>query len=80
MTFYLHQGVPRLQQFDQEPFIRHRCSASRSLIVIGIGGLLLGVPLMLLCSLKYKEYFGRKLEVAAPGSLDVQLEEVKTHF
>jgi amino acid transporter len=49
-------------------------------IVIGIGGLLLGVPLMLLCALKYKEYFGRKLEVAAPGSLDVQLEEVKAHF
>jgi amino acid transporter len=49
-------------------------------ILIGIGGLLLGVPLMLLCSLKYKEFFHRKLEVAAPGSLDVQLEEVKAHF
>ena len=33
-------------------------------IVIGIGGLLLGVPLMLLCALKYKEFFGRKLEGA----------------
>ena len=40
----------------------------------------LSIPLMLLCSLKYKEFFGRKLEVAAPGSLDVQLEEVKAHF
>ena len=33
-------------------------------IVIGIGGLLLGVPLMLLCALKYREFFSRKLEVA----------------
>ena len=46
-------------------------------IVIGIGGLLLGVPLMLLCALKYKEFFGRKLEVAADGSLDVELEHVE---
>ena len=49
-------------------------------IVIGIGGLLLGVPLMLLCSLKYKEFFGRKLEVAADGALDVELEHVAAHF
>jgi amino acid transporter len=49
-------------------------------IVIGIGSLLLGVPLMLLCAVKYKEFFSRKLEVATPGSLDVQLEEVKAHF
>jgi amino acid transporter len=49
-------------------------------IVIGIGGLLLGVPLMLLCALKYKEYFGRKLEVAEDGALEVELEPVSAHF
>ena len=49
-------------------------------IVIGIGSLLLGVPLMVLCSLKYKEFFGRKLEVAADGALDVELEQAATHF
>jgi amino acid transporter len=49
-------------------------------IVIGIGGLLLGVPLMLLCAAKYREFFSRKLEVAAPESLDAIPEEVSLHF
>jgi len=49
-------------------------------IVIGIGSLLLGIPLMVLCSLKYREFFGRKPELAAEGSLDVELEEVKLHL
>jgi amino acid transporter len=36
-------------------------------IVIGIGGLLLGIPLMLILSLKLRPYFRRKPEVAPSG-------------
>ena len=36
-------------------------------IVIGIGGLLLGVPLMLLAAAKFRPFFRRKTEVAPPG-------------
>ena len=49
-------------------------------IFIGIGGLLLGVPLMLLTSLKYREFFGRKPEVAAENALDVKDDHVALHF
>jgi amino acid transporter len=49
-------------------------------IVIGIGSLLLGIPLMILCALKYREFFSRKTEVAAEGSLDYVPEEVSLHF
>jgi amino acid transporter len=38
-------------------------------IVIGIGGLLLGVPFMLICFAKFRPYFRRKTEVAPPGLL-----------
>ncbi|MFZ0341295.1 MAG: APC family permease [Gaiellaceae bacterium] len=36
-------------------------------IVIGIGSLLLGIPLMLICFAKFRPYFRRKTEVAPPG-------------
>jgi amino acid transporter len=36
-------------------------------IVIGIGGLLLGIPFMLLCWSKLRQYFRRKTEVAPQG-------------
>jgi hypothetical protein len=36
-------------------------------IVIGIGALLLGVPLMLLTAAKFRPFFRRKTEVAPPG-------------
>ena len=49
-------------------------------IVIGIGSLLLGVPLMILCSLKYREFFRRKPEVAEDGALDAIPEHVSMHF
>jgi len=49
-------------------------------IVIGIGSLLLGVPLMILCSLKYREFFRRKPELAADGALDAEPEQVTMHF
>jgi hypothetical protein len=38
-------------------------------IVIGIGTLLLGVPVMLLCALRFRGYFQRRTEVAPPGLL-----------
>jgi amino acid transporter len=38
-------------------------------IVIGIGALLLGLPLMLLAAAKFRPYFRRKPEVAPPGLL-----------
>jgi amino acid transporter len=38
-------------------------------ILIGIGGLLLGVPLMLIAAAKFRPYFRRKTEVAPPGLL-----------
>jgi hypothetical protein len=49
-------------------------------IVIGIGGLLLGVPLMVLCALKYRNFFSRKLEVAPEGILDAPAEPIVSHF
>ena len=49
-------------------------------IVIGIGSLLLGIPLALLCALKFREFFSRKPEVAEEGSLDYIPEEVSVHF
>jgi amino acid transporter len=39
-------------------------------IVIGIGSLLLGLPLMAICAAKYRTFFKRKLEVAPPGILE----------
>jgi amino acid transporter len=39
-------------------------------IVIGIGGMLLGIPLMALCAVKFREFFSRKTEVAPQGLLD----------
>lgn len=38
-------------------------------LVIGIGGLLLGVPFMLVCALKFKAFFSRRTEVAPEGLL-----------
>jgi hypothetical protein len=38
-------------------------------IVIGIGTLLLGVPLMLLAAVRFRPFFRRRLEVAPEGSL-----------
>ena len=36
-------------------------------ILIGIGSLLLGIPLMILAAVKFRPYFRRKTEVAPPG-------------
>ncbi len=39
-------------------------------ILIGIGSLLLGIPIMVICAVKYREFFSRKTEVAPEGLLD----------
>jgi amino acid transporter len=39
-------------------------------IFIGIGSLLLGIPIAILCAFKFREYFSRKTEVAPEGLLD----------
>ena len=36
-------------------------------ILIGIGALLLGIPFMVICAVKFREYFRRKTEVAPEG-------------
>jgi amino acid transporter len=41
-------------------------------IVIGVGGLLLGIPLMLICVTKFRDFFSRKPELAPHGSLQPQ--------
>ena len=49
-------------------------------IVIGIGTLLLGVPLMVICAVKYREFFRRRTEVAPGGLLDNPVEHATSHF
>ena len=49
-------------------------------IVIGIGGLLLGIPFMLLCAFKFREFFSRKTEVAPAGLLDAPVGHAADHF
>ena len=43
-------------------------------IVIGIGTLLLGVPLMLICAAKFREFFRRKPEIAPAGAARAPVE------
>ena len=49
-------------------------------IVIGIGTLLLGVPLMLICAAKYRQFFRRPTETAPDGLLDRPVEHATSHF
>ena len=42
-------------------------------IVIGIGALLLGIPVMLICAAKFRAFFSRPLEIAPPGALERQV-------
>jgi amino acid transporter len=49
-------------------------------IVIGIGTLLLGIPLMLICAAKYRAFFRRKTEVAPAGLLDAPVEHAASHL
>lgn len=43
-------------------------------IVIGIGSLLIGIPVMLLCTVKLRSYFSRPFEIAVDGALDTEPE------
>ncbi|HUJ92344.1 MAG TPA: hypothetical protein VLW05_06555, partial [Gaiellaceae bacterium] len=49
-------------------------------IVIGIGTLLLGIPLMLISAVKFRAYFRRKTEVAPAGLLDAPVEHAASHL
>ncbi|HEY3960923.1 MAG TPA: APC family permease [Gaiellaceae bacterium] len=49
-------------------------------IVIGIGSLLLGIPIMIALSFKLRDYFSRKPEVAPPGMLEAAIEPVVVEF
>jgi len=49
-------------------------------IVIGIGTLLLGIPIMVICAVKFRDYFKRRPEVAPPGLLEEQKEHVAVHL
>lgn len=47
---------------------------------MGIGGLLVGVVLMLLARLRYREYFARRTETVKPGLFEEPVERAPTHF
>ena len=49
-------------------------------IVIGVGGLLIGVPLLVLCAARYRAFFRRKPEAAPPGILERPVEHASSHF
>jgi len=49
-------------------------------IAIGIGSLLLGVVVMLFAWPRYREFFGRRPEVAAEGTLEVPVEHAAAHL
>jgi len=49
-------------------------------IFIGIGGLLLGVIMMFIAMVPYRDFFRRKPEVAPPGILEVSVEHAPLRF
>jgi amino acid transporter len=49
-------------------------------IWMGIGGLLLGVVLMVVSRLFFRDFFSRKLETAPPGLLEQPVEHAPAHF
>lgn len=49
-------------------------------IVIGIGTLLLGIPLLALAWIRYRPFFARRPETAAPGLLAEEVEHAPAHF
>ncbi len=49
-------------------------------IVIGIGSILLGVLVMIVAMLYYRDFFSRKPEPAPPGLLDAPVERAPAHF
>jgi amino acid transporter len=49
-------------------------------IVIGIGTLLLGIPLLALAWTRYRSFFARRPETAPEGILEVEIERAPAHF
>ena len=49
-------------------------------IVIGIGTLLLGVPLLVLAWTRYRSYFARRPETSSPGLLEEEIEHAPAHL
>jgi hypothetical protein len=49
-------------------------------IVIVVGGLLIGIPLMLVCAAKFRGFFRRRTEIAPDGVLDAAVEHASSHF
>jgi hypothetical protein len=49
-------------------------------IVIGIGTLLLGVPLLVLAGTRYRSYFARRPETSPPGLLEGEIEHAPAHL
>ena len=49
-------------------------------IVIGIGTLLLGIPLLVLAWMRYRSFFARRPETAPPGLLEEEIERAPAHF
>ena len=49
-------------------------------IVIGIGSLLLGVPLLAIAWARYRPFFARKTETAPPAILEEELEHAPAHL
>ena len=50
-----------------------------ALLTMGLG-MVFGFVLMLLSRLRFREFFARKTEAAAPGMLDVAVEHAPAHF
>jgi len=46
----------------------------------GVGGMVLGFILMLVCRMRFREFFSRKTEVAPPGLLDEPLKRSPAHL
>jgi amino acid transporter len=49
-------------------------------IVIGIGTLLLGIPLLVLAWMRYRPFFAHRPETAPPGLLEEEIERAPAHF
>ncbi len=47
---------------------------------MGIGGLLVGLVLMLLSRMRYRDYFARRTEVVKPGLFEEPVERAPAHF
>src|SRR5436190_11744530 len=49
-------------------------------LLFGVGGMLIGVVVMIVCRFAYREFFARKTESAPPGILDIPIEHAPAHL